>query len=289
MRRLQLWVRAFFGFSRLETNGFLLLIPLVFVILFSEPVYRAWVGPPVLPDIDRTDSLLAWMERENDRLIARKTDTITFRAFDPNVVTEKELLAFGLNERLASRWVRYREKGGRFRNIADVGKIYGMDTAWFAQARRWIRITGENRMTGQNQKKRTVTLEDINTADSLSLMDVYGIGPALARRIILFRSRLGGFVSMSQLGEVYGLDSAVVLRMRRQFEVRTGFEPVKLDLQTITFEELAHHPYISRRQAQAIASYRSQHGFSSPQELMNIKLLDSAWYARILPYLKLAH
>jgi DNA uptake protein ComE-like DNA-binding protein len=93
---------------------------------------------------------------------------------------------------------------------------------------------------------------------------------------------------MNQLAEVYGLDSAVVLRMRRQFEVRAGFEPAKLDLQTITFEELSRHPYISRRQAQAISSYRSQHGISSAQELMNIKILDSLWYTRILPYLKLA-
>jgi DNA uptake protein ComE-like DNA-binding protein len=288
MKRLQLWVRAFFGFSRLETNGFLLLIPLVFVLLFSEPVYRAWVGPPPIPDIDKTDSLLAWMEMQNSLLLARKTDTIVFRHFDPNLVTEKELQGLGLGERVASRWVRYREKGGRFRTIADVGKIYGMDTAWFGRARRWIRITAENRITGRYQKKKTVILEDINSADSLSLMDVYGIGPALARRIVLFRSRLGGFVSMNQLTEVYGLDSAVVLRMRRQFEVRPGFEPIKIDLKRITFEELAGHPYISRRQAQAIASYRSQHGISSAQELMNIKVLDSLWYVRILPYLKLA-
>jgi DNA uptake protein ComE-like DNA-binding protein len=288
MKRLQLWVRAFFGFSRLETNGFLLLIPLVVIILFSEPVYRAWVGPPVIPDIDKTDSLLAWMEMQNSLLLARKTDTIEFRHFDPNLITEKELLGLGLDERVASRWVRYREKGGRFRAISDVGKIYGMDTAWFSRARRWIRIPAENRMAGQNQKKKTLILEDINTADSLSLMDVYGIGPALARRIILFRSRLGGFVSMNQLAEVYGLDSAVVKRIRRQFEVRTGFEPIKLDLKTITFDEMANHPYISRRQAHAIASYRSQYGISSGQELMNIKILDSLWYARILPYLKLA-
>lgn len=288
MKRLQLWVRAFFGFSRLETNGFLLLIPLVFILLFSEPVYRAWVGPPAIPDIDKTDSLLAWMETQNRLLLARKTDTIDFRYFDPNQITEEELQSLGLDERVAGRWIRYREKGGRFRTIAEVGKIYGMDTAWFAHARRWIRLPAEKRMAGQNQKKKTVILEDINTADSLSLMDVYGVGPALARRIILFRSRLGGFVSMNQLAEVYGLDSAVVLRIRRQFEVRVGFQPIKLDLKTITFEELANHPYISRRQAQAIASYRSQHGISSAQELMNIKLLDSLWYTRILPYLKMA-
>ena len=160
-----------------------------------------------------------------------------------------------------------------------------MDTVWFARARRWIRIAPQNQFAGQ--QKRITALEDINTADSLSLLDVYGIGPALARRIMLFRSRLGGYVAMSQLTEVYGLDSAVVFKMTRQFEVRSGFEPAKLDLNTVSFDQLASHPYVSRRQAQAIISYRSQHGLSSAQDLLKIKLLDSLWFVRIQPYLKL--
>lgn len=282
MRRLHLWVRAFFGFSRLETNGFLILLPLAFLLLFGESVYRAWLPPPMVPGIDKTDSLLAWLETHN-RLTLPVKDTFDIRPFDPNTITEKELIASGLDERVASRWIRYREKGGRFRSINDVGKIYGMDTAWFAVARRVMRIPPENRTAAQ---KKRMAREDINAADTLALMDVYGIGPALARRITLFRDRLGGFVSMDQLREVYGLDSAVVLRMVRQFEVRPGFQPATLDLSVLPFEEMNRHPYISRRQAQAIVAYRAQHGLNSPQELKNVKLLDSLWFARIAPYVK---
>jgi DNA uptake protein ComE-like DNA-binding protein len=138
------------------------------------------------------------------------------------------------------------------------------------------------------QRARTTTLQDINMADSLSLMDVYGIGPALARRILNFRTRLGGFVSMEQLKEVYGLDSVVVLRLKRQFRVLPGFEPEKIDLAFVTFDDLARHPYISWKQAQAIVSYRSQHGLSTPQDLRKLNALDSVWLARMLPYLKMA-
>jgi competence protein ComEA len=268
----------------METNGFLLLIPLVFALLFSEPVYRAWIGPPAIPNFDKTDSLLAWIELQNSIVMARRIDTTQFRHFNPNTITDKELIALGLPVHLSNRWIRYREKGGRFRTVADVEKIYGMDTAWFARARRWILIPVENRTPTRTNRK--VILEDINTADTLSLMDVYGIGPALARRITLFRNRLGGFVSMNQLSEVYGLDSAVVLRLRRQFEVRAEFEPIKLNLVAIDFDEMVIHPYISRKQAQAILRYRSQHGLTSAQELMNIKLLDSMWLVRLQPYLK---
>lgn len=284
MKRVQLWVRAFFGFSRMETNGFLLLIPLMFILLFSESAYRAWVVTPALPHPDKTDSLLAWMD-ERDRLAAHpERDSITFRLFDPNTVTENELMAFGLDPSVARRWIRYREKGGTFRTMASVGTIYGIDTTWLSQARKWMRIP-EPQPNANPKKKRTI-LEDINTADTIALMDVYGIGPTLARRIVSFRDRLGGFVSMEQVREVYGLDSVVVHRIIRQFEVRSGFQPVQLNLATATPDVLASHPYVSRRQAQAIVAYRSQHGLTAPRELLRINLLDSAWFSRMLPYLK---
>ncbi len=284
MNRLALWVRAFFGFSRMETNGFLLLIPMMVALLFSGSFYRAWVPPSAWADPDRTDSLLAWMENQETERTALKYDTIAFHPFDPNTVTENELAEFGLDRYLIDRWLRYRVKGGKFKSTADVQKLYGLDSIWFAHAEKWMQFS--NRQATARQERRAITRQDINAADSLSLLDVYGIGPALARRILLFRSRLGGFVSMEQLAEVYGLDTAVVFRLRRQFQVMPGFEPRKIDLQSVTFEELARHPYVSRRQAQALVSYRSQHGLSAPQDLGKLNALDSAWLARMLPYLK---
>lgn len=270
----------------METNGFLLLIPMMFVLLFSGSIYRAWVPPASLEDPDRTDSLLAWMDQQEAIRTALKYDTIAFHPFDPNTVTENELVEFGLDRHLIDRWLRYRVKGGKFKAATDVRKLYGLDSSWFAHAIKWMRFTDQR--VPAAQRPRTTNLQDINTADSLSLMDVYGIGPALARRILNFRTRLGGFVSMEQLKEVYGLDSVVVLRLKRQFRVLPGFEPEKIDLAFVTFDDLARHPYISRKQAQAIVSYRSQHGLSTPQDLRKLNALDSVWLSRMLPYLKMA-
>jgi DNA uptake protein ComE-like DNA-binding protein len=130
--------------------------------------------------------------------------------------------------------------------------------------------------------------EDINLADTIRLQDVYGIGPALARRIVTFRDRLGGFVSMEQLREVYGLDSVVVKRVMRQFEVKAGFEPRKINFREATIEDLILHPYISRRQAQAIIAYRSQHPLESLEQLRALPMLDEKWFSKMQPYARFA-
>lgn len=83
---------------------------------------------------------------------------------------------------------------------------------------------------------------DINRADSVQLLKVYGIGPTLAARIIKFRGRLGGFYSVDQMGEVYGLDSIYLPTVKRSIVVDSSLI-VKLDLDRCSFKELLSHPY----------------------------------------------
>lgn len=284
MKRMQLYVRALFGFSRMETNGFLVLIPLTLLLLFSEPLYHAFQPDTPITGIDRTDSLLAWLERQQAPL---SHDSIFFQHFDPNTLSREGYVKFGLQDRIADRIARYREKGGRFRRKEDVAKIFGMDSSWYARAKVWMRIPPvESPVKGRMVHTQRVTRSDINQADTTQLQDVYGIGPTLARRIVMFRDRLGGFVTMDQLREVYGLDSTVVDRVKRQFEVKMNFEPRRLNVNTVTLEELNRHPYVSRRQAQAIFAYRAQHApIDSLGQLAGIPLLDDAWRKKMRPYL----
>ena len=62
MNRLKALIRSMFAFSRSETNGFLILLPLMALIIFSEPAYRYWfVRQPqdFSKDSIRLDSLIA--------------------------------------------------------------------------------------------------------------------------------------------------------------------------------------------------------------------------------------
>lgn len=58
-------------------------------------------------------------------------------------------------------------------------------------------------------KKPNYTTIDINTADTTAFIALPGIGSKLANRIVSFRSKLGGFNSVEQIREVYGLKDSV--------------------------------------------------------------------------------
>lgn len=298
MHRIRVWVRSFFGFSRKETNAFLILLPLMLIILISEPVYHTWkmsgYNEQIL-DQRYADSVLASLTfLKGDSMISEipERPAFRFREFDPNSIREKDFIAMGLKPYLASRVMRYREKGGRMKQKTDLLKIYGMDSAWFHEAEHWIRIpeSPHHEPVAKPQlhsEKKVQPREriDINTADSTQLMSIFGIGPALSKRIRTYREKLGGFVSMDQLAEVYGLDSVVRARLQTDFFVAPSFIPRQIDLNTDHIEALLH-PYIKRKEAFAIIAYRKQHGrFDSAEKLLEIPLLTTGWLEKVRPYL----
>ena len=302
MYRLKAWIRMFFGFSRTETNAFLILIPLMIVVLFSEPVYRNFRSsqpPDFFGENKSIDSLIASLEWNDSTLQETKSlqgvtllQEIKFHAFDPNVISEDEFKFLGLSQFLSSRIIRYREKGGKFYKPSDLSKIYGMDSSWYKKAAPWIAIVQEKKTVPAvrtNQIRNPIEKIDINQADSLQLVAVFGVGPKLSKRILTFRNKLGGFVSMLQLKDVYGLDSVVVKALSLKFFVAENFEPLKkINLNTANKDDLLGNPYIRYKEADAILAYRLQHGpFTSPDNLKEINLLTPAWLEKVRPYLVL--
>jgi len=119
---------------------------------------------------------------------------------------------------------------------------------------------------------------EINSADSLVLDELPGIGPAFARRIIKYRVMLGGFVYPEQLKEVYGMDSTRLNGFIKLIRIDTsGIR--KMDINKATFKELLAHPYLEYEQVKAIVRFRDKKGLlGSPGELWAAGVLaDSLW------------
>ena len=204
-------------------------------------------------------------------------------------------MELGFSERLASRILRYREKGGKFRIKSDLLKIYGVDSAFYDQLYSFIKLPEKEQRVAPNLKKYTVerapapkkvieTL-DLNNADTSQLKKIRGIGEKLSLRIIKYRELLGGFVNMNQLKEVYGLDSAVINRCMENLVVLEGFQPIKINLNTSSEKQLATHPYLGKA-AKAIVSYRFQHGeFEKVEDIRNVGTLNEDLIKKVIPYL----
>ncbi|MCD9577226.1 ComEA family DNA-binding protein [Flavobacterium soyae] len=121
-------------------------------------------------------------------------------------------------------------------------------------------------------KKENVIIKDINEASQEDLIAIYGIGEALSSRILKQKETLGGFVSMEQLEEVWGLSPEVITQLNSHFKVviPAGFK--KIAINDATLKELAQFPYFKYFLAKQIVTYRSMNGnFNNIEDLSKIK------------------
>jgi competence protein ComEA len=122
-------------------------------------------------------------------------------------------------------------------------------------------------------------------ADSVVLQIVPGIGALTAGRIIKHREKLGGFIQVDQLNEVYGLKPETISVLWEYFDFDTVV-PRRLAINTVPVEELAKHPYISYQEAKVMVAYRLQHGpYYQLDDLLRIKIFKAEWINKIGPYL----
>jgi len=207
-------------------------------------------------------------------------------AFDPNTAGEDELLRLGLAEKTVRGILRYRESGGRFRRPEDFGKIYTLPRADYERLLPYVRLAGEAPRT--EKRPRTTSL-DVNEAGAEEWESLPGIGPGFAGRIVRFREALGGFLSVEQVSETFGLPDSVFRRIAPLL-VCNGRPPRTLDPNHATEEELAAHPYISQGQARAVVRYRERSGaFPTVDALQILSPFEGSQvpFSKIKPYLKI--
>lgn len=292
-------VGNFFGTTRAQTNGFVGLLVVITISIFSQPLTRWWVSTRpqnFSADAAVLDSLTSnWhASAEADSAEAEKKIEVTYVDFDPNTATQHELVSLGFSEKLASRVINYRTKGGTFRIKSDLLKLYGMDSSLYVTLIPYITLP-ETYTKPEFKKKEFAERKpyekekrqkfNLNEADTIQLEKIYGIGPKLALRIVSQRERLGGFVSHEQLKEVYGLDTTVIKRIESASYLPDPPVVKMINLNTAGEKTLAAHPYFGWKIANAIVAYRFQHGnFKSVDDLRNIPLIDKNTLRRIYPY-----
>lgn len=222
--------------------------------------------------------------------------SVVLFAFDPNEASEADWKRLGVPARIAGNIIRYREKGGHFRKKEDLLKIYGFSDDDYARLEPYVAFaetTAPRPMTygsgaGSNRhfESRPSVSIDINEAAAEDWQKLPGIGAARAQRIVGFRDKLGGFISVEQVADTRGLPDSIFQKIKSLLHFGAPvYHPISLN--TATVEELCAHPYFSDKQARLIVAYREQHGpFSSVDALANIAAFrDAAWLAKVKPYL----
>jgi DNA uptake protein ComE-like DNA-binding protein len=159
-------------------------------------------------------------------------------------------------------------------------------SAWEPEAGRstpqWDRSGREPRPT--SPVRRAV---EVNTADSVMLVQLPGIGPSFARGILKYRDKLGGYRSMDQLAEVYVLkDRPDALERLAELLVIDTLMVRRLPINTCTVEQLAAHPYAGWKVAKPLMAYRQHHGpFKQLSDIRACVAVDEAVFRKLAPYL----
>lgn len=129
------------------------------------------------------------------------------------------------------------------------------------------------------------TLIELNAADTLILKKVPGIGSSFARRIVKYRNLLGGFYSVEQLGEVYGIDEDRYRRLAPWFRTDTSLvRPIRIN--GLPADSIPYHPYLNTSQKRVLRQLRRQKGrIDSWENLYLLEEFTAADRERLTHYL----
>lgn len=215
--------------------------------------------------------------------------------FDPNTATSEELQRLGLPKKVVLTILNFRNKGGGFYKREDLAKIYGLSETDFERLFPYIKIEEKQAaplLASYEPAQIPVEYEatapikiNINTASAEEWQQLQGIGPYFSKQICNFRDKLGGFVSIDQVGETRGFPDSTFQKVKAFLVLD---QPAKtINLNTASAKELSAHPYLNWSQANAIVKYRGQHGnFAYLDQLENIVILDKETLEKIRPYLE---
>jgi len=227
-----------------------------------------------------------WLKFENKNKTAiqekKQVSSRKMFTFNPNTVTEEELKILGFSPFQVKNLTAYRNKGGKFLKKADLRKVYGMDSLIFQEIRDWIILPENNAEMG---KVKEMPVIELNQSDSASLVSLPGIGPVFAGRIIRYRKFLGGYYTIDQLLEIYGMTGDKLQLFKRYLEVDQSLI-VPLRINFADSRALSMHPYISGQQGRQIVAWRSANGpYSQKEVLLSNNILDSATFRKAEHYL----
>ncbi len=185
------------------------------------------------------------------------------RAFNPNTADSLTLISLGLYPRQVAAVINYRKAGGVFAKREDFKRIYNISDADYLRLAPYVSLpqpveTKPHAVAPGKyaaEKLREGETVDLNCGDTAVLKRVPGVGSVIARCVVEYGEKLGGYVSPLQAAEVFGVGQD----MLRWFDVKSP-APHKININTANYARLVRHPYISKAQTRAILRLRKEWG-----------------------------
>jgi DNA uptake protein ComE-like DNA-binding protein len=203
--------------------------------------------------------------------------------FNPNFISDYKGYKLGMSVLEIDRLLAFRKENKyvnsaeEFQNVTQISDSLLKSMVPYFKFPDWIKNKKQFSSFKKEDyaafaKKEKIVLIDINKATAEDLIKIYGIGEAIAERILKQKESLGGFVAMEQLSEVWGLSPEVIGNLNKHFKIYALPNFKKIDINNASIKELAQFPYFKYALAKQIVTYRSMNGdIHNIEDLTKIK------------------
>lgn len=267
---------------------FIVLIPRLYVHFLK--VDTVLIKKPLIKAETKTNNSKS---KENKKKYSKKKKKLVYRSpkgkFDPNEYTHEDWMYLGLSEKQTNVIMRFLNH--KIYTNEALKKIYVLPETVYhliKDSTVYPAHIFDEKETFVKKKSPSITkFLELNTIDSLELISINGIGPFYASQIINYRNKLGGFYKREQLMEIWKMKEETYQILMESLIIDTSTLQ-KIHLNTVSFEKLKNHPYLSYSQANSIVKMRTQLGrFDSISSIKKSKLINDDTFLRVRPYLSL--
>lgn len=301
--RLNSWLKSFFTLNKSEQRGIFILIFLIVLVGIINLLLPYFLSSNSDVDFHKhqneINEFLYKQQVISDSVENRKLQKLEFDNpkssskltpinFNPNKLSEEDWGKMGFSDRQIKNIKNYEAKGGKFRKKEDLKKMYSISEADYETIEPFIIIPQTNKNNKKSNSNYIFTnyqTTEINSADSISLVNSLGFSPKIASRTIGYRNLLGGFFKIEQLKDVYGLTDDFYNRVEQYIIIDTSLL-VKIDINNIEFKALLKHPYFNYDLTIKLFNAKNKIGsFDNVDQIKHIDGITDSTYNKVSYYL----
>ena len=258
----------YFIFSREQRKGIFVLFGIIIVL---QLLYFFGNFNALAKEFPEKQKWLALQSQIDSMKMEEKKELPKIYLFNPNSITDYKGYKLGMSVPEIDRLLAFRKENKyvnsskEFQNVTQVSDSLLNAIAPFFKFPDWVNNKKQFKVYGKYSnkafaKKEKIVFIDINQATQKDLISIYGVGEAISLRILKLKESLGGFVSMEQMNDIWGLSPEVIENLSTHFKVTAMPNLKKIDINNASLKELSQFSYFRYPLAKEIVTYRSMNG-----------------------------
>lgn len=276
-------IKSHFVFTKQQRSGVFVL--LLFVVVLQCVYFFVDFNKDGYDVVDQHE--ITVFQNEMDSLaLVNESEKYKVYPYNPNFITDYKGYVLGMSvveiDRLHSfrKLNKYVNSSKEFQEVTKVSDSLLAALSLKFKFPEWVVKKHLSQTTSLFYQK------DINKAQAKDIYIATSLEYKLAYRVVNFRDKLGGFISLEQLKDVYGLTESDVEKLDEKFVIKTIPEIRKININLAAASELSSLIYISDYIAANIIDERVlREGFNDLDELKYVTHFPVEKLDRIKLYL----